>query len=791
MKRLFVVMPFGPKKADDKHNTDVIDFDYVYKQLIRLAGESAGFEVIRIDEVIETGQITHQYLKEILEADVVLGDISLPNANVYYELGVRQAISTGSTILIALEGSSIPFDLANQRVFFYNLTEEGIEKARVVLTQALSLQAAEPSENPIRSFLEKVGVTASPKTDLAAFEQELQGRIQRAQNREQLIATWKWAQNLSPLPPFTLLTLARQLSNYNEWSHSVEVLRAAVDRRPNDFELYRELGWHLSKLGPEQYEESIKCFNKALSLNPDDPETLGMMGGVFKRQGDYEEASKYYSKGAKISPHNLYMLVNQAAMQILLKPDQPDQGITLYHELKHRILEKTDAPLDEWDEVVLGEALFVIGDAHAAKEHFIAASNLTHSPKSLRSAAEQIELFGAAGFNSDKAQHLAKWLRSISESTIEHAEVKDVTVETGEAPDGRKLPVILHLSDIHFGKRVGKDGQIKDMHRFRDGEYSRKLSQHVINEFTSKHAHFRHSHEQLYLLISGDIVYTAQADEFQLAREFLVEVCEGLNISSERVCIVPGNHDVNWKDSESNKRRRFDNYIGFLISFYGEEIFRARHPRFDWDLKFNSERPEAWKLLNIYHDPEASLTILGLNSCVYETHQDHYGFIGGRQIRAAEELLEEQETSSGAIRVAMFHHHLHPLPELVELDGNTDPWVDISIIRDSGIVERQLERLKFDVILHGHKHKPQLRETTIRNLDNGNSDTTKLIVCGAGSVGVNSVELEHNISNHYQAIEVLRNPRRKGVDFLKVEWRTLEVSPEAEWATTGSWIVTG
>lgn len=791
MKRLFVVMPFGKKVADDKHPIDSINFDYVYTQLIRVAGISAGFEVIRIDEVVETGTITHQYLKEILEADVVLGDISLPNANVYYELGVRQAISTGSTILIALEGSTIPFDLASQRVFFYNLSEEGIEKAKNVLTQALSLQAAEPSENPIRSFLEKVGAAVSPQTDLAAFEQELQGRIQRAQNREQLIATWKWAQNLSPLPPFTLLTLARQLANYNEWALSVEVLRAAVDRRPNDFELCRELGWHQSKLGPEHYAEAIKCFEKALSLNPDDPETLGMMGGVYKREGRYEEAWNYYSKGAKISPHNLYMLVNQAAMRILLKPDQPDEGIALYHELKHLILQKTDAPLDEWDEVLLGEAMFVIGDSHAAKDHFVSASKIMRSPKTLRSAADQLELLGIAGFKDDEAKHLARWLRSMSDSAVERAEVKDLTAVDGEASDGRKLPVILHLSDIHFGQRVGIDGQIVDMHRFRDGEYSKKLSQHIISEFRSKDAHFSHSREQIYLLISGDIAYSAQVDEFRLAKEFLAEVCEGLKIGRERVCIVPGNHDVNWKDSESNKSRRFDNYIDFLISFYGEEMFRARHPRFDWDLKFNSERPQPWKLLNVYHDPAASLTVLGLNSCVYETHQDHYGFIGGRQIRAAEELIEEQETPGRAIRVALFHHHLHPFPEQVELDDNTDPWVDISIIRDSGIVERKLERMNFDLILHGHKHKPQLRETTIRNLGNGSDDSTKLIVCGAGSVGVNSAELEHNISNHYQAIEVLCAPRRKGTNFLKVEWRTLEVSPEAEWTTSGSWIVTG
>jgi hypothetical protein len=51
--------------------------------------------------------------------------------------------------------------------------------------------------------------------------------------------------------------------------------------------------------------------------------------------------------------------------------------------------------------------------------------------------------------------------------------------------------------------------------------------------------------------------------------------------------------------------------------------------------------------------------------------------------------------------------------------------------------------------------------------------------------------VEHNISNQYQVVEVLRTPRRKGVDFLRVEWRKLDVTPEAEWVTSGNWVVTG
>jgi 3',5'-cyclic AMP phosphodiesterase CpdA/tetratricopeptide (TPR) repeat protein len=789
MKRLFVIMPFGLRRADERHDVDSIDFDFVYNDLIRPAAKAAEFEPVRIDELVEPGQITHQYLREILEADLVLAEISLPNANVYYELGIRQAISTGGTILIALEKSAIPFDLANQRVFFYNPSLQNLEKVRQTLIEALSSQRAKPTENPVRSFLEQIRAVASPEADRDAFEQDLQGRISRAQNSEQLIAVWRWARNLSPLPPFTLLSLARRLSDFGEWSHSVEVLKAAVALRSSDFELHRELGWHLSKLGLDYSDDAIGSFESALALNPDDPEALGMLAGVFKRKGNFKQASEYYSKGAEIAPSNLYMLVNQAAMELFLAPDNPIQGISLYHKLKEKILNslQDQGSLDEWQEVVLGEAMFVIGELRSAKTHFLAANRLAASPKSLRSAADQLELLGKAGFKSEEALHLAEWLRSIADETIQLGEVLNSHPE--EALPDDKLPVLLHLSDLHFGRVTREDGRSRDMHRFYDGEYSKRLSRHVVDEFTARRAHFTHEASRVHILISGDITYTAQPDEFRLAQGFLREVCEGLNISRDRIYIVPGNHDVDWQLGKVNLSHRFDNYIQFLVEFYGEELFRAKHPNITWDLRINTKRPEPWEILSIQHNPDAGLMIVGLNSCVYETHQDHYGLIGGRQLGIVEELLDD--SSSAHIRVALFHHHLHPFPEFIQTDPKAEVGMDLSIIRDSGIVERQLERMKFDLVLHGHKHKPQIRETVIKTVGNTGPESAKLIVCGAGSVGVNAVELEHNVSNQYQVIEVLRSPRKRAVDFLRVEWRTLEVSPEADWTTPGTWIISG
>ncbi len=792
MPQVFVIMPFGTRTADLSHKIEKIDFDSIYANVIKPSVREMGWDILRIDEVVEPGLITNQFLKELLQADVVLGEVSLPNPNVYYELGIRQAISTGGTLLMALEGSTIPFDISHQRMLSYTHTPGGFLKVQEYLRRFLEQHIKESEANPVRSFLESIGAAASPKLDAAAFEQELRGRVQRAQNREQLISVWKWAQNLSPLPALPLISLAKRLGDVGEWSLSVEVLRASLLRRPDDFELHRELGWHLRHLGPDYEDEALHSLQEALRLNPSDPETLGMIGGLLKRQGKYQEAWECYTKGVTIAPNSPYMLVNQAAMKILSDPQNPKEGIDSYKKLITLFKEKTDLSKDEWFRVVLAEAWFAVGNVGKAKAQLEYAMLLPDPQKSLRSVSEQIELLGNAGFRPENAKHLVAWITSRIDANTGRIEVVEEVFAPEATIEASACPIFLHLSDIHFGSRPGANGDKVDMHRFSDeGDYSRTLNQHLKDEFISGRSHFKQSGERLHLIVSGDLTYTATANEFRLVEKFLNDLCADLSIDKSRVFIVPGNHDINWDEAKIDKSRRFDNFVTFLDSFYGAELFRKMFPRVTWDFKVNTERPEPKDIVSVYHDSKLGLLIVGLNSCVYEDNQHHYGFVGGKQMRVVSELMDELRVPAETLMVAVFHHHLHPFPEPVVISPNTGVMIDISTIRDAGLIERDLEKLGFDLVLHGHKHKAQIRETKIRNRKDGKLDGHALIVCGAGSTGVNAAELGHNDSNQYELIEVLRLPRKPGVDFLKIEWRELAVSPEAEWTTTGSWVIRG
>jgi hypothetical protein len=118
--------------------------------------------------------------------------------------------------------------------------------------------------------------------------------------------------------------------------------------------------------------------------------------------------------------------------------------------------------------------------------------------------------------------------------------------------------------------------------------------------------------------------------------------------------------------------------------------------------------------------------------------------------------------------------------------------LDMSTVRDAGIVEQRLSRLGFSLVLHGHKHKPQLRETSVRHRPEGSPFAGRpLIVSGCGSTGVSAQELEHNQSNHFAIIKLLRSRRERGADFLRVEWREMAVQLGAEWVSGGRWVVKG
>lgn len=150
--RAFVIRPFNEKKDSAGRE---IDFERVHTELIdpalkaaRLAGSTTG-------EIIEAGNIREDMFSLILEADLVICDVTIHNANVFYELGIRHSLRKKHSILIRETSSadSIPFDLLTDRYMPYSLDE--LEDGKKKLTDMIeaSLHSDRETDSPIFKML--------------------------------------------------------------------------------------------------------------------------------------------------------------------------------------------------------------------------------------------------------------------------------------------------------------------------------------------------------------------------------------------------------------------------------------------------------------------------------------------------------------------------------------------------------------------------------------------------------------------------------------------------------------
>jgi hypothetical protein len=121
----FVVMQFGDP------------YDSLYSEVIKPIVIEKGFHVYRADEVYRPGVILQDITSGIIEAEVIIAEITPPNPNVFYELGYSHAVGK-STILLAEHGKDLPFDIRGFRCIFYENTIKGKKEVESNLRRHLS-----------------------------------------------------------------------------------------------------------------------------------------------------------------------------------------------------------------------------------------------------------------------------------------------------------------------------------------------------------------------------------------------------------------------------------------------------------------------------------------------------------------------------------------------------------------------------------------------------------------------------------------------------------------------------
>jgi hypothetical protein len=172
-KTCFVVGPIGDHGSATRGHADWL-LDEIIMPVF--AQHFADFEVTRSDKISQPGMIDSQMINHLLDADIVVADMSLLNPNAYYEIGLRH-MERKPIIHMFRAGEIIPFDVKPYRAIPFSFEHPKLRyEARGLLREAVEAALAPgfQVENPVtraRGFAE-LSRHAMPGMDVILAEIE-------------------------------------------------------------------------------------------------------------------------------------------------------------------------------------------------------------------------------------------------------------------------------------------------------------------------------------------------------------------------------------------------------------------------------------------------------------------------------------------------------------------------------------------------------------------------------------------------------------------------------------------
>ena len=150
----------GLRGQGDRLRADPSRADRTALDAARLGGGTTG-------KIIDAGNIREDMFGLIIEADLVVCDITVHNANVFYELGIRHALRKKGTVLIkgAPVADSTPFDILTDRYLEYSVDEPGKKKDELAEVIRATLASSRETDSPIFKMLPTL-----PELDPAAVQ---------------------------------------------------------------------------------------------------------------------------------------------------------------------------------------------------------------------------------------------------------------------------------------------------------------------------------------------------------------------------------------------------------------------------------------------------------------------------------------------------------------------------------------------------------------------------------------------------------------------------------------------
>jgi hypothetical protein len=246
---------------------------------------------------------------------------------------------------------------------------------------------------------------------------------------------------------------------------------------------------------------------------------------------------------------------------------------------------------------------------------------------------------------------------------------------------------ILHLTDLHFAETP------RDQHVWAyPGESGSSLAEQV-GKAVQKHSIGL-------IVVSGDLTYLADPNEFKLACESINSLLGSTGVGPDQVVIVPGNHDIAWTKPANAV---YDPTAEIVVA--PPDATRAYR---DFYRKLLQHEPnERLSMARRYVFPHGGLVeVCALNSSNFESGQKYLagmGLVDATAFSDVASVLDWNDTrKSLALRLLVLHHHLTATEDV---EDPAEYKKGFGMALDGKKIIRDAAKRGVHLVLHGHRHR--------------------------------------------------------------------------------------
>jgi hypothetical protein len=245
--------------------------------------------------------------EQLLNADLVVADLSTANVNAFFELGVRYALRPRATICIAESGFKNPFDTNHIKFTPYNHAGNAIDfgevgRMREVLRAAcVAARTGNVTDSPVYTFLHQLRPPigdrpTSAAAPVAASVETPESLVARTKAKHD--AASGEARRALEQPMAALMEQAIAARDREEFALARAILdgiREAQAANPQPFVLQQLAFATYKSKHPDPLSALLRAREVLRPLDPErtlDPETSGLWGAIHKRLAELPERAE-------------------------------------------------------------------------------------------------------------------------------------------------------------------------------------------------------------------------------------------------------------------------------------------------------------------------------------------------------------------------------------------------------------------------------------------------------------------------------------------------------------------